>query len=182
MKRIYYLLVVVLICLGNSLNAQDGDLVVVDDGRGINHISLEKYKSISINSIKRTDIEATSGNIDQMRNLFGSDLISSTGTSPNLSIDFKNAAKGIYFSFEDTSDTGNDYELTYYTVFNDQTSVSINDVTFKVGDNISVLGDVRINEQKSVIIFNSSNETSSVIIKFDKFTNVITSITYEVFT
>ncbi len=117
-----------------------------------------------------------------MKGLFGNDLSINTGTEPNLSIEFKDATKGIYFSFEDTGDTGNDYELTYYQVFSDQSNVTINGLMFTVGNTINNLTNVNIDHDNNQIVYNTPKESSSIIVKFNRFNKKITSITYEVFT
>lgn len=180
MKTVYTLIFTAVLLFGNSLNAQD--VVAVDDGKGINRITSSDYKNVCINGVKRTEVENTFGNISQMNTLFSTSFDVTYDNTPDNYIKFDSNAKGIYFRFVDNSDVGDHNELEYFQIFNDQSSVSIGTTTFKVGDNISVLGDVNINDQKSVIIFNSSAESSSIVIKFNKLNNTITSITYEVFT
>jgi hypothetical protein len=180
-KKPFKLIVFLVIAILTS-KIQAQDLAYVDDGKGINPISLSEYQNIAINGIKRTDIEAVQGNVSQMKNLFGNDLITITSSDPNLSIDFKSTNKGVYFSFEDGSDTGNNYELTYYTIFSEQSTLTVKGKTVKIGDNISLLGDVNINNNNGTISFITLNESSYIEIKFDKTNKTITRITYEVFT
>lgn len=179
MKKIYCLLLILSISIGNSLSAQ---LEAGDDGRGINRISLSEYKDISIDGVKRTEIEDTYGNTSEMTTLLNGNFIVTTETEPDKAINLKDSTKGLFFSFVDHSDIGDNNELIYFRISNSQSSISINGTTFKVGDNISILGDVRVNENDSTITFNTATESSNVVIKFQKFTNKILSITYEVFT
>jgi hypothetical protein len=179
-KLILLALFVITTALSNNLGAQD--LAAVNDRRGINRISGTEYVNISINGIKRAKIEQTYGKTKQITKLFNCSFDVTHETTPDNAIIFDCKKKGIYFRFIDLSDVGDNNELEYFQVYSNQSAVSINGVTFKVGDNISILGDVKINENDSEIIFNTATESSHIVIKFQKLTNIILSITYEVFT
>lgn len=179
-KKIHYLIILAIIVFGYNLNAQV--LVKIDDGKGINQINASDYKNICINGIKRTDIEATYGNSNQMETLFNVKFNVTTDSEPDEVINFKDSIKGLFFSFVDNNDVNGNNELEYFNIFNNQSSFSVQGKTIKIDDNINLLGNVNINNDQGTITFNTASESSHIKIKFNKNTNKIISITYEVFT
>ncbi len=146
-----------------------------------NNLSATDYNAIKINNINWKQISNTKGNISQMNTFFGNTFTTTTNTDPNLTIELWDDSKGIYFRFEDGSDTGNDYTMVNFEITNNNSNLTINNKTITIGSNINELGNAQINASGTDIVYGMETTDDILMIKFNSSTNLITSIEYTFF-
>ena len=167
MKTIQYLTILFTIIFINCTQSQN-----------INFLSNTEYNNIKVNGINWIQINDTQGNITEMKSLFGNDLIIQTDTEPSLIIDFWNNIKGFYFSFEDYSDTGTKYSLVDFEVTNSTSNITIKNTIITVGDNISILGNIHVNQSGKDVTYGTRFSEDTFTIEFDTTSHKITKISY----
>lgn len=150
-------------------------------GQVRNNLSATEYNAIKVNSNNWKQISNTKGNNLQMNTFFGNTFVTKITSDPNLTKELWDDNMGIYFRFEDGSDTGNDYTLVNFEITNNNSNLTINNKTITIGSNISVLGNVQINASSSDIVFGTETTDDVLMIKFNPSTNLITNIEYTFF-
>jgi hypothetical protein len=171
MKNLKYILVLFIIAFSNC-----------SQGQIRNNLTTTEYSSIKINGINWRQINDTKANVNQMKTLFGNDIIVTTGTEPSLHKELWNDSKGFYFYFEENNPNDpNDYMLYDFKITNSNSNITLKGKTVTVGTNISELGNVQINASGSDIVYGTSTTDDILMIKFNPATNLITSIEYTLF-
>ena len=136
-----------------------------------NFISLEDYEAIQINGLSLLDLRETEGDLAKLIPYFGNPIQSN--------INQKIGIKGYTFDgFEVSFREG----LGGFDITSKNTSITIKGVTFSIGDNISVLGDVTFNDNtdgtKSILFKFCYGCNNFIGIDFDKESKLITAIYY----
>ncbi len=149
--------------------------------QNINYLTTSEYNSVKINGKDIVDIDLTKGDLNKINTLLGVTFSKKTSTSPSLIIELWSDTKGLYFYFEDGSDTGNNYDLLAYEISNNQSNITVKGKTVTIGSNISELGNIQINASGTDIVFGTSYTDDILMIKFDSSTNLITNIEYTSF-
>jgi len=126
MRKIYLVITILFICTFYS-HAQ------------LNQLSNTEFNQIKINGVSFESISSSEANLSTLRALLGYDLNSAMNeTAPFLAKAFWNS--NIQFEFEDDSDTGNSYYLTYIDAINSSARFTVKGKTVGMGDHISNLG------------------------------------------
>ena len=123
----------------------------------------------------------SSGNLNRLKSLFGNDIEERpNNTAPFLAKFLYN--NDISFGFEDETDTGNNYDLTYISVKNSNVNVNVKGLTIKIGDDKSKFGNLLLNTEDNSINF-TDRDTGSVSLSFqiDPNTNKVTEIKFIAF-
>jgi hypothetical protein len=141
----------------------------------------ELFDGIRFNNVSLGTIMESSGNLNQIKTLFGNDIVEKANTTAPF------LAKGIYnnnisFGFEDETDTGNNYDLTYIKVKNSSVTVNIKGLSIKIGDDKSKFGNLLFNSSDSSYNF-TDQDTGSVGLHFkiNQATNKISEIKFIAF-
>ena len=126
----------------------------------------ELFDGIKFNNVSLGDIMITSGDLTKMKALFGSDIQEKpNNTAPFLAKFLIN--NDISFGFEDETDTGNDYDLTYIRVKNSSVIVNVKGLSVKIGDHKSKFNNFIFNTYKEDNSFNfTDKETTSIGLSF----------------
>jgi|GEM_PF-2222058 len=135
MKKIYLLLATVLLSVGPCLSQ-------------INQLSQSEFDDISFNGVTVRQIINTDGNVDNMSALFGKNVQQEMNDTAPFLAKHLFIGDDISFDFEDVTDTGNSYQLTYIIVDNPSILVKVKGITAKLGDDLSVFGNNVINTFK----------------------------------
>ena len=146
-------------------------------GQTSNMISQEAFDAIKINGITLKQLKQTKGTQALVEGLFGNPNNKHIDVDGDFnSFDYE----GLHLGFSSVISTS--MILSRIDITNNQASITINGKTVTIGDNISLLGNVIVNNRKSggkSIVFQSvKNDTSFISIVFDKYTNTITEIVY----
>lgn len=105
----------------------------------------ELFDGIKFNNISLGNIMESSGNLTQMRTYFGNDIQErANDTAPYLAKFLLN--NFISFGFEDETDTGNNYDLTFIRVINSSVNVNVKGLSVKIGDSKSKFDNFLFNE------------------------------------
>jgi hypothetical protein len=124
----------------------------------------ELFDGIKFNNVSLGDIMVASGDLTKMRNYFGNSIQESPNTTgPFLGKDIYNSK--IYFHFEDETDTGNNYDLTYIKVKSNIVVVNVKGLSIKLYDDKSKFKDFLFNEKDSSYNFTDA-DTGSVGLSF----------------
>ena len=124
----------------------------------------ELFDGIKFNNVSLGDIMVASGDLTKMRNYFGNDMQERpNNTGPFIGKDIYNAR--LYFNFEDETDNGNDYDLTYIKVKSNIVTVNVKGLSIKIGDDKSKFKDFLFNTKDSSYNFTDA-DTGSVGLSF----------------
>ncbi|RSK41776.1 hypothetical protein [Mangrovimonas spongiae] len=149
-----------------------------------NELTQEQFDNIRIDGILKLDIEQTNGDVEEMASLFG---------TPQSMVDKgveigEHTRKFVYVNnscivFNGLSSNLTTPSISYFNV----NSITINNQTASIGDNINVLGDdIIMNENvdgtQSIIFSLFDYDGFSIIIEFDQSSDLITKIEYFVWT
>ena len=105
-----------------------------------------------------------SGDLTKMRDLFGNSIEEKpNNTGPFLGKDISN--RSLYFHFEDETDTGNNYDLTYIKVKSNYATVNVKGLSIKLWDDKSKFKDFLFNAEDSSYNFTDA-DTGSVGLSF----------------
>ena len=112
----------------------------------------ELFDGIRFSNVSLGDIMRTKGYVTKMRNLFGNDM----QERPNNSAPF--LAKFLWnndisFGFEDETDSGNNYDLTYIDVKNSSIIVQVKGLSINIGDDKSKFGNYLFNTKIQTLQF-----------------------------
>ena len=128
--------------------------------------STEVFDGIKFNNVSLGDIMIASGDLTKMKALFGSD-IQETPNNTGIYIGKELSNDNIVFSFEDETDTGNNYYLTSITVLDSSVIVNVKGLSVKIGDHKSKFRDFIFNTYKEDNSFNFTNkDTGSISLSF----------------
>lgn len=144
-----------------------------------NHLTLSEFHNILVDGVKWIDIYETKGDLTKMRTLFRESINYKTGNEPDPRISFWD--KGYYFSFADLSGNGN-YDLVRFSIDNNLSNITIKGKTITIGDDISSLGNIKLNTYndgtKGAIFIAEGSDSSGLFIKYSSVTNKITEIEF----
>ena len=131
----------------------------------LNNINNDEFgESIKFNNVSLGDIMVASGDLTKMRSYFGNDMQERpNNTGPFIGKDIYNAK--LYFNFEDETDTGNDYDLTYIKVKSGYVVVNVKGLSIKLYDDKSKFKDFLFNAKDSSYNF-TDRDTGSVGLSF----------------
>ena len=146
-----------------------------------NIISESEFDSIKINNVSLTTIRATEGREDLVENLYSNLIIEreiNHGERGPSNYWFK--YDGFEFAFTGSAGTREHPGLSSFYITDSNWSINIQGITIKIGDDISLLGNVvfntRSNGIKSIIYQFCDGCNSFIYIYFNKLTNKIIEI------
>lgn len=142
----------------------------------------ELFEGIQFNDIKLGNIMESKGNLTTLKSYFGNDTHEQNNdTAPFLAKFIFN--DNISFGFEDETDSGNDYHLTYITVKNPSVIVEVKGLSLKLGDDKTKFGGLFLLNAKTNRYVFTDQDTGSVSLSFqiDKLTNKINEIKFTVY-
>ena len=147
-----------------------------------NVITKEAFDNIEINDVKLIDIRETLGQEQQIIDLFGN--VKSKNIDPDGDF-YQYFFEGFKISFSSfISDGTHDRPIiSGFEILNNNVSMTIQGITFTIGDNISVLGsnivfNTRRDGSKSILYQFCVGCNDFIAIDFDQQTKVITDIYY----
>lgn len=136
---------------------------------------------VKFNNITLEKISETEGNLIQMRTLFGSSVQETPNNSgPFLGKNIFN--EDIYFHFEDETDTGSNFNLSYIVVKSSSILVNVKNLSIKIGNDKSKFGGFPFSSTSNSFNF-IDQETGSAVLSFkiDSTTNKVSEITFNIF-
>ena len=131
----------------------------------LNNINNNEFgKTIKFNNVSLGDIMGTKGDLTKMRNYFGNSI----QERPNTTAPF--LAKFLWnnhlsFGFEDESDTGKNYDLSYIDVYTNYVVVNVKGLSIKLGDDKNKFKGFLFNAKDSSYNF-TDRDTGSVGLSF----------------
>lgn len=138
----------------------------------------ELFDGVKFNNVSLGSIMLSKGDLTQMKLLFGNDIQERPNdTAPFLAKFIWNT--NLSFGFEDETDTGNNYDLTYIDVKNNSVIVNVKGLSIKLGDDKSKFGNILLNSNTNSYVF-TDQDTGSVSLSFkvDSLTNKVIEINY----
>ncbi|QMU63910.1 MAG: hypothetical protein GKR88_06115 [Flavobacteriaceae bacterium] len=148
-----------------------------------NIISETEYNNIKINNITLADIKATEGDETQIRDLIPAIIEEkdiNTGERGPSNYWFK--YNGFEIAFTDNAGKPNHPGISSFTITKNNWSITIQNKTVTIGDNINILGNVFFNDDrngdKSIIYRYCNGCNNFIFIEFNQNTNKITKIGY----
>ena len=172
MKKINLLMLILIVLSSYNSPAQN-----------VNILTESEYSNILINDVNWNQIKETQGNLFELKTYFEiTESSINAKTEPSLAKEIKIA--NFYFHFEDRSGVGNNYELTDFSIMNNQGSITVKGKMITIGDNINKLGLVLINtnsEGEKKIIFGTNYASDGIWISFNQSTKLITKIEYTLY-
>ena len=131
----------------------------------LNYINNDEFgKTIKFNNVSLGDIMVASGDLTKMRDLFGNSIQERpNNTAPFLAKFLWN--NQLSFGFEDETDTGNNYDLTYIKVKSNYVTVNVKGLSVKLWDDKSKFKDFLFNAEDSSYNFTDA-DTGSVGLSF----------------
>ena len=131
----------------------------------LNYINNDEFgKTIKFNNVSLGDIMVASGDLTKMRDLFGNSIEERpNNTAPFLAKFLWN--NQLSFGFEDETDTGNNYDLTYIKVKSNYVTVNVKGLSIKLWDDKSKFKDFLFNAEDSSYNFTDA-DTGSVGLSF----------------
>jgi hypothetical protein len=166
MKKLYIIIIGLLLlttsCIAQLNNLNDTEL----------------FEGIRFNNVTLSQVMKSKGNLNKMKTLFGNDIEeTSNNTGPYIGKNIFNT--NLYFHFEDETDKGNNYDLTYIKVKNSSVTVNIKGLSIKIGNDKSKFGNLLLNTNTNRFVF-TDEDTGSVSLSFqiDTTTNKIIEIKF----
>ena len=147
----------------------------------VNIIPETEYYNVSINGKTLSQIIATQGNATNVQNLFSNSILETRINSDPFHPSYGYKYDGLDLGFSG-SGIGNpqEIELVSFEITNNDWSFSIQDITFKVGNDISLLGNVNFNDDadntKSIVYQFCDGCNNYIGINFNQVTKKITKI------
>ncbi|QMU64466.1 MAG: hypothetical protein GKR88_09330 [Flavobacteriaceae bacterium] len=145
-----------------------------------NIISKTEFYNIKINNITLDDIQATEGNQIELINLIPA-TIQESNIDPNGEFCYY-TYDGFEIGFSGNLGTIEHPILGSFKITKDNWNITIQGITVTIGDNISILGNVVINNDvgggKSIIYQYCDGCNNFIYIDFDQYTNKITEVGY----
>ena len=131
----------------------------------LNNINNDEFgESIKFNNVTLGEIMVASGDLNKMKTFFGND-IQETPNNTGFYIGKNIFDTNLYFHFEDETDTGNNYDLTYIEVKNSSVTVNIKRLSIKIGDDKRKFNNYLFNSDDSSYNFTDA-DTGSVGLSF----------------
>jgi hypothetical protein len=127
----------------------------------------ELFDGIKFNNVSLGDIMIASGDLTKMKALFGSD-IQETPNNTGFYIGKNIFNTNLYFHFEDETDTGNNYDLTYIRVKNSSVIVNVKGLSVKIGDHKSKFNNFNLNSNNNYNFTDNDTGSISLFFKIDK--------------
>lgn len=138
----------------------------------------ELTQKVSINSKTLGEILNTKGELNKIKSLLGSDFIEKTDNTSFFKGKFI-YNDNISFSFEDETNTGNDYYVTSIKIHSPKIILNLKGTSIKLGDSKSKFSNYLFNSNYGGYVFTDADTGSvSLAFKIDKTTNTISEITY----
>ena len=129
--------------------------------------STEVFDGIKFNNISLGNIMTASGDLTKMKTFFGSD-IQETPNNTGIYIGKELSNDNIVFSFEDETDTGNNYDLTSIIVLDSSVIVNVKGVSVKIGDHKSKFKGFKLNSNNKYNFTDKETGSTSLFFKIDK--------------
>ncbi|MFS4456716.1 hypothetical protein [Maribacter sp. 2304DJ31-5] len=124
----------------------------------------ELFDGIRFNNVTLSQIMKSKGKLNQMKILFGNNIVEEANdTGPYIGKELSN--NNIVFSFEDETDSGNNYDLTYIDILNSNVIVNVKGLSIKIGDDKNKFGNLLFNPSDSSYNF-TDKDTGSVGLSF----------------
>lgn len=154
MRTIKYLFIVSLMVLSFCSRAQE-----------LNQINEEKFYNIQFNGIKLRDIIFKQNTESTIQSLYTQNVSSEVKDIAG-SVNIIYRINGCTFQFESHQDVGeNSFDIKF--AFVDETAViKVNEIDISIGDSISKLGNVVINNIDKTVTFSQEETTSSLDINY----------------
>jgi len=127
----------------------------------------ELFDGIKFNNVSLGDIMIASGDLTKMKAFFGSD-IQETPNNTGIYIGKNIFNTNLYFHFEDETDSGNNYYLTYIRVKNSSVIVNVKGLSVKIGDHKSKFINFNLNSNNNYNFTDKETGSTSLFFKIDK--------------
>ncbi|WP_213520883.1 hypothetical protein [Nonlabens sp.] len=151
-----------------------------------NNLTAYQYQNIKIQNIYLSDILGTGGDSSSLQNLFSDNFTIENGNEPGYWKQFESSSMYCLFQNgvqDEFRNNVTDYQLTNLRIKDDSKTLFINGLIVKIGDNISVLGNVNTMNNPATgekkVVFRIGSEV--IRISYTTITNTITLIEYEFF-
>ena len=125
------------------------------------------FAAIVIHNVPLGNIMTASGDLTKMKTFFGSD-IQETPNNTGIYIGKNIFNTNLYFHFEDETDTGNNYDLTYIRVKNSSVIVNVKGLSVKIGDHKSKFMGFKLNSNNKYNFTDKDTASTSLFFKIDK--------------
>ena len=131
----------------------------------LNYINNDEFgKSVKFNNVSLGDIMVASGDLTKMKKMFGNSIQERpNNTAPFLAKFLWN--NHLSFGFEDETDSGNNYDLTYIKVKSGSVVVNVKGLSIKLYDDKSKFKGFLFNAKDSSYNF-TDRDTGSVGLSF----------------
>jgi hypothetical protein len=136
----------------------------------------EVFDGIKFNNISLGNIMTSSGDLTKMKTFFGSD-IQETPNNTGIYIGKELSNDNIVFSFEDETDTGNNYNLTTIIVLDSSVIVNVKGLSVKIGDHKRKFRGFKLNSNNKYNFTDKDTGSTSLFFKIDK-NNKVSEIEY----
>jgi len=136
----------------------------------------EVFDGIKFNNISLGNIMTSSGDLTKMKTFFGSD-IQETPNNTGIYIGKELSNDNIVFSFEDETDTGNNYNLTTIIVLDSSVIVNVKGLSVKIGDHKRKFRGFKLNSNNKYNFTDKETGSTSLFFKIDK-NNKVSEIEY----
>lgn len=144
-----------------------------------NDLTIEEFLTIQIENIKLTEIKATKGNENSMQSFF-ENLSIEKGNEPSHWVSY--SSNSLFFLFQDglLVDNKRVYQITDISIKDTSICLKIKGIEVRIGDPISILGDVNFLTYSDGITRITYKLGAQVIrIEFDPDSKLITGIKYQ---
>jgi hypothetical protein len=136
----------------------------------------EVFDGVKFNNISLGNIMTSSGDLTKMKTFFGSD-IQETPNNTGIYIGKELSNDNIVFSFEDETDTGNNYNLTTIIVLDSSVIVNVKGLSVKIGDHKRKFRGFKLNSNNKYNFTDKDTGSTSLFFKIDK-NNKVSEIEY----
>ncbi len=148
----------------------------------LNELTSTEFYDIKVNNISLRQIENANADLTLMNNLFNENFSYKSFNLPQLGREFWNS--NFLIRLEDETNQNSSYSLSYIEAKTSLALFSVRGTVYKIGDDISVFGNLKINIQNgdNSIVFVDKN-TGSVALSFeiDRSTNKVTKIEFNAY-
>jgi hypothetical protein len=127
----------------------------------------EVFDGVKFNNISLGNIMTSSGDLTKMKTFFGSD-IQETPNNTGIYIGKELSNDNIVFSFEDETDTGNNYNLTTIIVLDSSVIVNVKGLSVKIGDHKRKFRGFKLNSNNKYNFTDKETGSTSLFFKIDK--------------
>jgi hypothetical protein len=127
----------------------------------------EVFDGVKFNNISLGNIMTSSGDLTKMKTFFGSD-IQETPNNTGIYIGKELSNDNIVFSFEDETDTGNNYNLTTIIVLDSSVIVNVKGLSVKIGDHKRKFRGFKLNSNNKYNFTDKDTGSTSLFFKIDR--------------